>query len=42
MQDLDNAGLADPAEEILIHVQPSFVQLGDTPVAEVPTSASDD
>jgi len=36
MPDLEAAGLADPAEEVLVHDLPSFVQLGAVPVADAP------
>lgn len=32
MPEPDTSGLADPAEEILVHVETSFVQQADQPV----------
>jgi len=33
--------LADPAEEVLVRVQPSFIQLGAVPVVEDPSAVHD-
>ena len=33
--------LADPAEEVLVRVQPSFVQLGAVPLVEDPSAIHD-
>lgn len=42
MQAYDTSELADPAAEVLIRLQPSFVALADVPVAEEPPADDDD
>ncbi|HEX2903144.1 MAG TPA: hypothetical protein VHO01_06755 [Jatrophihabitans sp.] len=37
-----NPELADPADEILVHVHPGFAQRADVPVAEETVAATDD
>ncbi len=41
MHEADFSQLADPAEEILVHVEPSFVQLADHPAIDEPSPARD-
>jgi len=39
MQPLENPAWADPAEEVLVRVRPSFIQLAAVPLIEEPVSA---
>lgn len=41
MQSSEFPELADPAEEVLVRVQPMFVQLGAVPVLEDPPAIHD-
>ncbi|MFL6164458.1 MAG: hypothetical protein ACJ74U_19860 [Jatrophihabitantaceae bacterium] len=41
MQPLQNSVLADPAQEILLRVQPPFIQLAAVPVIEEPVTVQD-
>ncbi len=41
MQSPEYPELADPAEEVLVRVQPSFIQLGAVPVIEDPSVVQD-
>jgi len=39
VQPLENPAWADPAEEVLVRVRPSFIQLAAVPLIEEPVSA---
>jgi hypothetical protein len=41
VQPLENSQLADPAEEVLVRVQPSFIQLAAVPVVQDPYQVQD-
>jgi hypothetical protein len=41
VQPLENSELGDPAQEVLVRVQPSFIQLAAVPVVEDPSTISE-